>query len=309
MLALLAASCAQDAAPPTEANRPTTSPAIDEETPIDQGIASFSDEPLEPFSKPLAMDHVRFLANEIGVRVRATSGEAAGARYIADRYEDLGYNVNIQKFPVDGKMSRNVVAWWPGAKRYPVVLGGHMDTVPDARGANDNASGVAVTLEIARIVAGKEQARWLRFVAFGSEELGSDGNSRLGSQAFVDKLGEEGRGTLAAMVSVDMIADGRPLLVADADIGPQAIANLLYNTGTDLGIAMGWHTCDCSDHGPFERAGIPAASLWSGEEEDFHSPTDTVPNMSPTDLLRTGRVVRAFVSRLDRDLVQRLRRA
>ncbi len=308
LIALVLASCAPDAPKDKTAEQFSASPTAASPV-VQEDPAPFSEDALEPFSKKLAMDHVRYIANKIGVRVRGSEGERAAARYIAGEYRALGYNVNIQKFPVDGGTSRNVVAWWPGARRYPVVVGGHMDTVPGAPGANDNASGVAVTLEIARLVAGKEPARWLRFVAFGSEENGADGNSRYGSQAFVNKLGEEGQAQLAGAVSVDMVADGRPLLVADADIGPPAVGKLLYNIGLDLGIEMAKHSCDCSDHGPFEHAGISAASLWSGDEPDYHSASDTVPNMFPADLLRTGRVVRAFAARLDARLVQRLRQA
>lgn len=256
------------------------------------------------------MHHVRSLAREIGVRVRATRGERLGARYAADRFESLGYKVNIQRFEVDGRTSRNIVAWWPDAMRYPVVIGGHMDTVPGSPGANDNASGVAVVLELARIVAGTDKARYLRFVAFGSEEYGENGLHHVGSQVFVDRLRKEGRRRLAGMVSVDMVADGRPLIVGTSGIGPERVARTLYRKIDEVGIGVEYRTtCDCSDNGPFEHAGIPAAFAWSGSEPDYHSPSDRVKNMSPRDLHRTGRAIRAFVKALDLEMIRRFRRA
>src|SRR5688572_30136163 len=63
---------------------------------------------LGPFSRRQAMDHVRKLAGDIGVRVRATRGETRGATYIAETFRDLGYRVFVQKFSVDSKTSRNV---------------------------------------------------------------------------------------------------------------------------------------------------------------------------------------------------------
>lgn len=254
------------------------------------------------------MDHVRTLADEIGARVRATTGEVRGARYIAARFRELGYETSVKTFAVDGKMSRNVVAQLPDALRYPVIIGGHMDTVSGSPGANDNASGIAVILEMARIFAGSEQGRFVRFVAFGSEEYGTDGRHHVGSQVFVNRLGARGRDRLGGMISVDMIADGRPLIVGTAGIGPDVLARKLYRRVREAGIAVSYQvTCDCSDNGPFERAGIPGAFMWSGDEPNYHDETDTTPNLDPSDLERTGRALRAFIETLDRRLLARLR--
>jgi len=254
------------------------------------------------------MVHVRKLAGDIGVRVRATRGETRGARYIAEKFRSFGYNVNIQKFEVDGGTSRNVVAWWPHSRQHGFVLGGHMDTAASSPGANDNASGTAVLLEIARLVAGKAPSEWVRFVTFGSEEYGSNGVHHVGSQAYVNRLGERGRNRLGGMTSVDMIADGRPLLVGNSGIADDVVARSLLRRIRDAGIAVRYHTlCDCSDHGPFEHAGIPASFAYSGPEENYHDSSDTAANMKPRHLLRTGRAMRAFVLAIDRDMIERFR--
>lgn len=261
------------------------------------------------FTRRRALEHVRKLADDIGVRVRATAGERLGARYIARRFEALGYRVHMQKFSVDGGTSRNVVAWWPDARRYPIVVGGHMDSVPSSPGANDNASGVAVLLETARLARGTRQAGFLRFVAFGSEEYGSDGRHHVGSQVFVNRLGPNGRRKLGGMVSVDMVADGRPLIVGNSGISEDVLARYLYRRVDRANIGVEYRTlCDCSDNGPFEHAGIPASFMWSGPEPNYHDSSDTVANMSPRDLERAGKALRAFVRSLDQALLDRLRR-
>jgi Zn-dependent M28 family amino/carboxypeptidase len=185
-----------------------------------------------------------------------------------------------------------------------------MDTVTGSPGANDNASGVAVVLETARIVAGTPKAGFVRFVAFGSEEYGNNGLHHVGSQVFVNRLNEEGRRRLAGMISVDMVADGRPLIVATAGIGPPDIADRFASIvgARDIGVDR-QTTCDCSDNGPFERAGITAAFLWSGSEPNYHDDSDKVRNMKPDDLVRTGRAVRYFVKQLDVKMLRRLRRS
>ncbi len=266
-------------------------------------------EELRPYSNKRAMTHVRVLARKIGTRVRAKPAEWRASRYIARKFRSYGYETKVQKFSVDGGTSRNVVAWWPGANRYGMVVGGHMDTARRSPGANDNASGVAVLLEMARISANRQPVRRVRFVAFGAEEYGTNGQHHNGSQVYVNRLGVEGRKRLGGMVSIDMVGNGRPLIAATTGMAPQVVARTVHNKMRDK-VAMSYRiTCDCSDNGPFERAGIPAVFLWSGFEHNHHEPTDTVANLEPMDVRRTGLGFRYFLKRVDRDMILRFRRA
>lgn len=307
---LLVTACAAAGPAAREAAPRTSPPAREDPASVEMARTGegFDDGPIGSFSKSRAMAHVRKLAADIGVRVRATRGERRGARYVAESFEAMGYRVNVQRFSVDGATSRNVVAYWPGSRAYGVVVGGHMDTVPGSPGANDNASGVAVLLEVARLVAGKEPARSVRFVAFGSEEYGEDRRHHVGSQTYVNRLGEEGRRRLGGMISVDMVADGRPLLVGNSGIADDVVARTLYRKVRRAGIGVRYQVlCDCSDHGPFEHAGIPAAFAYSGQEANYHDPSDTVANLNPDHLLRTGKAIRAFVVAVDRAMLQKFR--
>jgi hypothetical protein len=257
------------------------------------------------------MKHVRKLAGAdgVGVRVRSKPGERAASRYIRKKFEALGYKTKVQTFSVDGGTSRNVIAWWPEAKRYGLVIGAHMDTVPRSPGANDNASGIAVMLEMARIAAGRDPVRFVRFVAFGSEEYGTNGKHHVGSQVYVNRLGKEGRRRLGGMISIDMIADGRPLITGTSGIGPEVVARTVFNKMRKK-VRMTYRTlCDCSDNGPFERAGIPATFLYSGNEPNYHHPSDKPKNLREKDLRRTGRGVRFFFKQIDLDMIRRFRRA
>lgn len=261
-----------------------------------------------PFSRTKAMKHVWRLSNRIGVRVRGTEGERRGARYIKERFEKLGYDVEVQKFSVDGRRSRNVIASSANVIAHPFVVGGHMDTVARSPGANDNASGTAIVLEVARLLRSHEQADLFRFVTFGSEEFGINGKHHIGSNVYVDRLGRTGRRRSPGMISVDMVADGRPLIVGNSGIAGDLVANELFRQVRKANIKARFETsCDCSDNGPFERAGIPASYMWSGDEPDYHAPSDTVWNMEPKDLHRSGRAVRAFVLSLDEGDLRRFR--
>jgi hypothetical protein len=264
---------------------------------------------LPRFSRYRAMKTVRKLAEDIGVRVRTTPNETKGARYLARRFRRLGYEVKVPRFNVDGATSRNVIAIRPDAIRFPFVIGGHMDSVPRAPGANDNASGVAVVLEMARLVKDDPRGRFFRFVAFGSEEYGKDGTHHVGSQVIVNRMSRRARKRTPGMLSVDMIADGRPLIAGYSGFASDVVARDVHRKLERAGIDMTFRVlCDCSDHGPFERRGIPAAFLWSGDEPNYHDPSDTVENMSVKDLGRTGRGVRAYVRSFTRALIDRYRR-
>jgi Zn-dependent M28 family amino/carboxypeptidase len=261
------------------------------------------------YSNKHAMRHVKALARKIGPRVRAKPNELKASKYIRQKFESYGYQTKVQKFSVDGGTSRNVIAWWPDSRKLGLVVGAHMDTVRHSPGANDNASGVAVMLEMARDSAGRSPSRFVRFVAFGAEEYGTNGQHHNGSQVYVNRLGPEGRKRLGGMVSIDMVAKGRPLIAATTGMAPRVVARTVYNQmKKKVGMSMRT-TCDCSDNGPFERAGIPSVFLWSGFEPNHHEPTDTVRNLKPKDLKRTGQGFRLFIKQVDLDMIRRFRRA
>ena len=299
---LLATACADGAIGPTPdlATDRTPSTSVAAGTQLDEKLRRYSNE--------RAMKHVKRLARGIGPRVRAKPAEWKASRYIARKFRSYGYETKVQKFSVDGGTSRNVVAWWPDSKKYGLVVGGHMDTVRRSPGANDNASGIAVLLEMARISANREPARLVRFVAFGAEEYGTNGQHHNGSQVYVNRLGKGGRKWLGGMVSIDMVGNGRPLIAATTGMAPQVVARTVYNKMRNK-VAMSYRiTCDCSDNGPFERAGIPGVFLWSGFEPNHHEPTDTVANLEQKHVRRTGLGFRYFLKQVDLGMIRRFRR-
>ncbi len=92
--------------------------------------------------------------------------------YIILEFRDAGYEHRAHDYKVLGNASHNIEVEIVGSKRPKeiVVIGAHHDTVKGTPGANDNASGVAAVLELARHFANKRPERTLRFVTFGTEE-------------------------------------------------------------------------------------------------------------------------------------------
>lgn len=124
--------------------------------------------------------------------------QAAAASYIRTQLESYGYTVDSD--PVGA--SENLIATLTGTvtPNQVYIVGAHFDTVAGSPGADDNASGIAGMLEIARVLAGAETGSTLQFIAFALEEDGLLGSTKLAQDA-------KAAGTnVIGMISLEMIA-------------------------------------------------------------------------------------------------------
>ena len=199
-----------------------------------------------------------------------TSSAKAAAWAIHDLFRSYGLQVATEEFLYNGVQQLNVVATIPGrvSPEQIVVVGAHYDSysrtaaTSSAPGADDNASGTAAVLELARVMAGQTFDFTLRFVAFGAEETGLNGSRHHATQA-----GARGERILA-MLNLDMIAyvDRAPEDL-DATSNPaSAWLTDLYASTTaaysTLPVAK-WNNASfrSSDHAPFWDQGYPALLL------------------------------------------------
>lgn len=151
--------------------------------------------------------HVSILAGEIGERnLWRYAALEASADYIEKTLQAMGYQVAAQHYTVNGKTVRNLEAVLPGvaAPGEVVVIGAHYDSVAGSPGANDNASGVAALLEIARLLARQQPARSVRFVAFVNEEPPFFYTPDMGSRVYARRARERGD-NIVAMLSLETI--------------------------------------------------------------------------------------------------------
>lgn len=117
--------------------------------------------------------HVQKLAGDIGERnARRPAALEAAAAYIEAEMRAYGYAVGAQPFTAKGITVRNLDAELRGTRDAGqiLVVGGHYDTAPGTPGANDNGSGVAATLVLARRLAGHPQGQTIRFAFWTNEE-------------------------------------------------------------------------------------------------------------------------------------------
>lgn len=144
---------------------------------------------------------VKALSQQIGNRsVASYANLTRAADYIAGQLQAAGYTVTRQTFTAGGKSVCNLAANKAGASATAplVVVGAHYDTDRNP-GADDNASGVAMVLELARLLAGQRPACRVRFVAFVNEEDPWNQTDKMGSVVCAKALkraGENVRGAL-----------------------------------------------------------------------------------------------------------------
>lgn len=151
--------------------------------------------------------HVRKLAHDIGERnFMAWAGLQAAAEYLEMTLADIGYEVRSQYFEIPEGSVRNLEVEIKGTARPEeiVIVGGHYDSVVGCPGADDNASGTAAVIELARLFFGKTPGRTLRFVFFVNEEPPHFQTPTMGSLMYASELSRQ-KEEVAAMYSLESI--------------------------------------------------------------------------------------------------------
>jgi hypothetical protein len=178
--------------------------------------------------------HVRKLGSEIGERNLSHYPQLqAAAGYIETQLTEAGWKLRRDEYEAQGKSCYNIEAELPGASPEIVLIGAHYDSVFGAPGADDNASGVAALLALARRCAGTQNGRTLRFVAFVNEEPYHFQTSQMGSFVYASRCRERGD-RIAAMISLETI--GYFSSQTDSQSYPAPGLGLLYpRTGNFIG--------------------------------------------------------------------------
>ncbi len=164
-------------------------------------------------AKALEAD-VTKLAVEIGERNIVRGGFhdkdlVAAEKFLQKSLEETGYKVERQEYEIRsiaGAKVANLIAEVPGGDRKEeiVVIGAHYDSVRDCPGANDNGSGVAATLALARAFVKKKPARALRFVLFANEEPPWFQTKDMGSLVYATECKQKDE-NIVAMLSLETI--------------------------------------------------------------------------------------------------------
>ena len=268
----------------------------------------------------IANDIAYLSSQALGGRAAGSPGAAEAARFLAARYTELGLDgafpgncatascppVYAQPFKVEIGGASNIAAVLPGGDpRYRgtwVVIGGHRDHIGQlaryARdpergmairpGADDNASGTAAILEVARRLAANPPARSVLFVHFDAEEIGL-----LGSRRFV-KEPPIPLDSVVVMINMDMVGRLRnDELTIDMPPNGRGFLGLIDSLAVTrrLRLAFTSDFSDRSDHGPFDQEMVPAFALFTGLHGDYHTTLDIPVRVNANGVLRIADLV------------------
>ncbi len=194
--------------------------------------------------------------------------------------------------PVTGKTdSANVIARPSAGASCAILVGGHHDSVASTPGANDNASGTATVLELARAFAADGLDAGLCFATFGAEESGL-----YGSGALVERLRADGA-LPGFMVNLDVAGIGSGVAVIGS---PEPVARAVA-LAAQLGIpalAAELPSNFGSDHQVFRDAGVAVVFFTAGDFATLHSPGDVLADIDPAEIERVGDLAFATIKDL-----------
>ena len=274
-----------------------------------------------PVPPPItALDDIRYLSDDrLQGRMTGSPGADSAAAYLARRFEQVGLQPAAggwfqsftvakeapvaQSARVGGLVGRNVIGLLPGhdpnLRNEAVIVGAHYDHLglggfgsldPDStgkvhNGADDNASGAAMLIQIAARLAQAPPARTVLFIAFSGEELGL-----LGSAYYV-KQPVYPLSTTSAMINLDMVGrlrNGRLIVYGTrtAREFPALLDSLNWHAGFDLkaqGDGYG-----PSDQSSFYAAGRPVLHIFTDLHDDYHRTTDDWQKIDPEGFRRVS---------------------
>jgi len=246
-------------------------------------------------------------ADSLMGRETGTSYEMLAASYLADRFKHLGLapkgtdgyiqeftfkptlNPHEQAEVVEGSgtgtlIGRNVIGYIDNNAETTVVVGAHYDHLGMGgqgslyregeaihNGADDNASGVAVMLKLAKDLRDKNTGNNYLFIAFSGEEMGLLGSNYFVKNPTVDLA------QVTYMINMDMVGrlnEENTLAVHGVGTSPVWKQSLFANNDAGLNIAEHESGIGPSDHTSFYIMDIPVLHFFTGQHSDYHKPTD-----------------------------------
>ena len=265
-----------------------------------------------------------------GNRAAGTAGYQASVAYVKAKLDTAGFRtrlVPVAAVPGTGAVrTDNLIADWPGGdEQRTLMVGAHLDSVPEGPGINDNGSGSAAILEVALAMsrAKLRPARHVRFAWWGAEEQGL-----IGSTLYVATLPAAERQAITGYLNFDMVGSPNAgYFVYDGDnsdgtgagpgpAGSDRIEQVISGAFAARGVRVRGTDFDGrSDYGPFISVGIPAggtftgaegvmtsaeATLWGGRANQpydpcYHAACDTTKNIDAKALDRNSDVIATAV--------------
>jgi Peptidase family M28 len=275
------------------------------------------------------MEHLRRI---VGVRHHGSAPEAleAAADYITEQFRAAGLAIHTHRFDAFGHRNRNIVGsthdGFRGLRRRArLILAAHYDTVSTSPGADDNASGVAVMLETARLLGGLSLSVPFVFIGFAQEEQDCLGSAHYASKA--RRAGFRIRGVIvlecvgyaSQKPRSQQVLNGIPVAIPDVGdflgvVGNSAAAELKggFETAANryvpdlplVGLLVpdaghGFPDTRRSDHAPFWDAGYPALMMTDTanfRNPAYHRPSDRIETLDFSYMVKVTKAITAYLT-------------
>ena len=266
------------------------------------------------FSEQNARAHVDMLAGTIGRRPVGTQANARARAYLVDQLRLYGYDVRVQEMdaqrPELGRTAHvnNIIAVIAGRRSEAIGLVSHYDSAPESPGGGDDALGVAVSLEAARVLAARHTRQWSVLVLItDGEEAGLMGAAGLATD-------REVMSRLRAYINVEAIGSRGTAMLFQAGPGNGWISRAWarrapHPRGASFSGEIYKRLPNDTDFTIFARENIPGLNFAAiGDSYAYHTPRDTAERLSSATLRTTGENVVGTALALDEmDVTRRSR--
>ncbi len=288
-------------------------------TPMAYNSAPASGKVSKDFSADKAYEHILHLSEKIGPRPAGSPNETKAAQYLYYMLEQYGWKVREQPFSkivgnanplkpehkIQVINSQNIIAELPGASPETILLGAHYDSADvSTPGAIDNASGVGVLLEIARILGQEKHQKSYQIVFFGAEE-----NGLVGSQYFT---AQSDLSAIQWMLNLDMVGTPLEIDIAGKTSAPPELVDKVvtlarqeqipFHISRDFAVmTREGSQGGASDFSPFLDQSIPALGLGiAGRAEGYyHRPEDRIERVTLQSLDTVGKFIPKLIESVE----------
>ncbi len=267
--------------------------------------------PSSPFSTANARAHVNRLAGAIGPRPAGSDANRRAREYLVEQLRFYGFTVRVQEAdgvrPEEGLTAhvQNIIAIVPGSLPDAIGLVAHYDSVSGAPGAGDDAAGVAVCLEVGRLLAARRAPRHSVMVLLTDAE--EDG--LLGAAALVTD--PEVKARLRAYINIDSAGNAAPAMIFQTGPGNGWLVRASGAAPQPRGSSMAYEIYsrlpNDTDFTVLSALGAPGLNMGAvGDSYAYHTPQDGPERLTDEVLEQAGANILAVVQALeDRNLATR----
>ena len=252
---------------------------------------------------PGAVEYYLSNLERFGVRYTGSEECRRAEEWVYEKFESMGLDVEYHEWKMSGFEDRNIVATLKGEDNYTIIIGAHIDAVPTSPGADDDGSGVAVVMTIARILSHYHFLHTLKFIIYTGEEEGTYGSYSYAMDAYAK--GEK----IIGVYNLDMVGyaetekGGKYIRIFETERGKN-LTDLVINTAEKYHDLIGLNVervpnYPGSDHEAYIDYGYDAIFIAHYDSYPYgHSPEDSIDKINFTYAAKVAKLFAAVMAEM-----------